>query len=84
MKRESIQMPESGAGLSKPLESEPDRFVTAKELLEQVLPVGRGRLRRMCQSGLVPYIKPNGGRKLLFHIPSVKDALLRLQRSGDL
>lgn len=71
-------LPETAA--DKAPEFSPDGFVTAQELLDRMLPVGRGRLRQMCQDGLIPYIRPAGSRKLLFYPPAVREALLRLQR----
>jgi hypothetical protein len=55
-------------------------IVDEKEILRQV-PVSRRTLFNLRQSGKIPYINL-GGRRVLYHWPSVEAALLRQQRGG--
>ena len=55
-------------------------FVDTKQLLASV-PVCRRTLAHWREKGLIPYIN-TGGRRILFHLPSVTEALLRQQRGG--
>ena len=57
-------------------------FVDEAECLRRV-PVSRRTWYSWRTAGKVPTIKV-GGRRCLFHWPSVEAALLRMQRGGDL
>ena len=63
---------------SQPLREE--AFLDEKELLQR-LPISRRTLFTWRTSGKIPYVCV-GGRRVLFHWPSVEAALLRLQRGG--
>lgn len=56
-------------------------IVEEKEMLKQV-PVCRRTWYNWRKDGKIPYIKI--GRRCLYHLPSVLEALLRLQRGGNL
>jgi len=56
-------------------------FLDEKELLK-LLPVSRRTLFNWRESGKIPSVKI--GRRCLYHFPSVEQALLRLQRGGNL
>lgn len=66
---------------NKTLASEAN-FIDEKQLLAR-LPVSRGTLFSWRTSGKIPYVRL-GGRRILFHWPSVEAALLRYQRGGSL
>jgi excisionase family DNA binding protein len=55
-------------------------FIDEKELLRR-LPVSRRTLFTWRESGKIPFVRL-GGRRVLFHWPSVEAALLRMQRGG--
>jgi predicted site-specific integrase-resolvase len=57
-------------------------FIDEKQLLAR-LPVCRRTLFSWRTSGKIPYVRL-GGRRILFHWPSVEAALLRYQRGGNL
>jgi predicted site-specific integrase-resolvase len=57
-------------------------FIDEKQLLAR-LPVSRRTLFSWRTSGKIPYVQL-GGRRILFHWPSVEAALLRYQRGGNL
>ncbi len=46
----------------------------------QNLPVSRGTLFAWRKSGKIPHIRLKG--RVLYHLPSVREALLRLQKGG--
>ena len=72
---------ESGAdNLEKSSVNEP-QFLSADELVAR-LGIGRARLRRWQRDGIVPAIKPPGGRKYLFIMSDVLQSLRRHQRGG--
>ena len=52
-------------------------FIDQKQLLAR-LPISRRTLFNWRTSGKIPYVRP-GGRRILFHWPSVEAALLRHQ-----
>ena len=57
-------------------------FIDEKQLLARV-PVSRRTLYHWRETGKIPYVNL-GGRRVLFHWPSVEQALLRYQRgAGD-
>ncbi len=55
-------------------------FIDEKELLAR-LPVSRRTLFNWRYSGKIPFVNL-GGRKLVYHWPSVEAALLRMQKGG--
>jgi predicted site-specific integrase-resolvase len=55
-------------------------FINEKELLKRI-PVSRRTLFAYRNSGKIPCVCL-GGRRILFHWPSVEAALLRQQRGG--
>jgi predicted site-specific integrase-resolvase len=57
-------------------------FIDEKQLLAR-LPVSRRTLFSWRTSGKIPFVRL-GGRRILFHWPSVEAALLRYQRGGNL
>lgn len=57
-------------------------FIDEKELLRR-LPVSRRTLFTWRETGKIPFVRL-GGRRVLFHWPSVEAALLRMQRGGVL
>jgi predicted DNA-binding transcriptional regulator AlpA len=56
-------------------------FLAEKELLKR-LPISRRTLFDWRTSGKIPCVRL-GGRRILFHWPSVEAALLRQQRGGE-
>ena len=46
------------------------------------VPLGERTLRTEIKKGHIPAIKMPGGRRLLFHWPSVEKALIRYQKGG--
>ncbi|HTX21574.1 MAG TPA: hypothetical protein VMD27_06935 [Candidatus Aquilonibacter sp.] len=60
---------------------EPD-FINEKELLKR-LPVSRRTLFSWRTTGKIPFVRL-GGRRVLFHWPSIEAALLRMQKGGSL
>jgi hypothetical protein len=56
-------------------------IIDESTLLERV-PISPRTARNWREKGLLPYIKPPGGRRLLYHWPSVEAALLRMQTGG--
>jgi len=55
-------------------------FINEKELLKR-LPVSRRTLFSWRTTGKIPFVRL-GGRRVLFHWPSIEAALLRKQRGG--
>jgi predicted site-specific integrase-resolvase len=56
-------------------------FIDETELLKR-LPVSRRTLFAWRESGTIPCVRPPGGRRVIYHWPSVKAALLRKQNGG--
>jgi excisionase family DNA binding protein len=56
-------------------------FIDEKELLKR-LPVSRRTLFSWRTSGKIPFVRL-GGRRVLFHWPSVEAAMLRMQTGGS-
>jgi hypothetical protein len=56
-------------------------FINEKQLLAK-LPISRRTLFNWRMSGKIPCVRL-GGRRILFHWPSVEAALLRYQRGGQ-
>lgn len=79
MKRIETNQPETGAGQEKSLVEL--QILSADKVAER-LGIGRARLRRWQKDGVVPSIKPPGGRKFLFIWEDVIEALRRHQRGG--
>ena len=50
--------------------------------LVKAVPLSPRSLRTGIKEGIIPVIRLPGGRRLLFHLPSVEKALLRFQRGG--
>ncbi len=69
---------ENPANVQPPAEA---GFIDEKQLLSR-LPVSRRALFNWRNSGKIPSVRL-GGRKILFHWPSVEAALLRHQHGGD-
>jgi len=67
---ESDQTPSSETG-----------FIDQKQILAR-LPISRRTLFNWRTSGKIPCVRP-GGRRILFHWPSVEAALLRHQQGGQ-
>jgi len=56
-------------------------FIDEKELLKR-LPVSRRTLFSWRTTGKIPFVRL-GGRRVLFHWPSVEAAMLRMQTGGS-
>ena len=56
-------------------------FIDEKQLLK-LLPVSRRTLWQWRETGKIPCVRLPGGRRVLFHWPSVEAALLRRQKGG--
>jgi predicted site-specific integrase-resolvase len=56
-------------------------FIDEKELLAR-LPVSRRTLWQWREDGKIPCVRVPGGRRVIYHLPSVEAALLRLQKGG--
>ena len=69
--------PESKNGAAPPGEA---GFIDEKELLKR-LPVSRRTLFNWRATGKIPFVRL-GGRRVLFHWPSIEAALLRKQHGG--
>jgi predicted site-specific integrase-resolvase len=64
-----------------PANMTPD-FINERELLRR-LPVSRRTLFSWRTTGKIPFVRL-GGRRVLFHWPSVEAAMLRMQTGGSL
>jgi hypothetical protein len=62
-----------------PPAGEPSDFLDTVGLLKLV-PFCKGTLDNRRKAGLIPYIN-SGGRRVIYHWPSVREALLRMQRN---
>jgi predicted site-specific integrase-resolvase len=56
-------------------------FIDEKTLLER-LPISRRTLFAWRESGNIPCVRLPGGRRVIYHWPSVEAALLRKQKGG--
>jgi len=76
-------LPDTGkiAGNSQGQPALPPNFTDFTGLLAAV-PLSERTLRAEIKRGRIPAIRLPGGRRLIFHIPSVERALLRFQRGG--
>ena len=52
------------------------------DALAAAVPLSARTLREQIKRGQIPTIRLPGGRRLLFHLPSVEKSLLRFQRGG--
>jgi hypothetical protein len=50
--------------------------------LRAAVPLSPRTLRELIKRGLIPHIRMKGGRRLIFHGPSVNCAVLRFQKGG--
>jgi hypothetical protein len=50
--------------------------------LRAAVPLSERTLRSEIKKGRLPAIRMPGGRRLLFHLPSIEKSLLRFQRGG--
>lgn len=64
----------------QPPPGEPGGFIGTDTLLTRV-PVSRGTLMSWRKAGKIPWVRLTG-RRVLWHWPSVEQALLRMQRGG--
>ena len=83
MKKQLVAIPESATGnqmVAATAPTEPTGFIDTTAFLKLV-PVSRATLGNWMRDGKIPYIK-NGGRRVLFDWPTVREALLRKQRGG--
>lgn len=64
-------------------DSELSEFVVAEKLTKEI-PVSLGTIRNWTKAGKLPCVRINGSRRVLYHMPSVREALLRQQRGGGL
>lgn len=69
-------------GMKHEINAAPPGLLDEDALLQR-LPVSRRTLHSWRTKGLLPYVRPPGGRRVLYHWPSVESALLRLQRGGQ-
>lgn len=67
--------------LAKPQIPLPPGFADFSGLAAAV-PLGERTLREEIKKGNIPAIRMPGGRRLLFHMPSVERSLLRFQKGG--
>jgi hypothetical protein len=56
-------------------------FIDEVELLKR-LPVSRRTIFQWRVSGKLPFLRVPGSRRILFHWPTLRQALLRLERNG--
>ena len=56
-------------------------FIDTPQFLAKV-PISRRTLQEWRDKGLIPWVNTKG-RRVLFHWPSVQQALLRQQRNGE-
>jgi hypothetical protein len=56
-------------------------FIDEKELLTR-LPISRRTLWQWREDGKIPCVRLPGGRRVIYHWPSVRSALLRRQNGG--
>lgn len=63
-------------GSAKPI------FITFAELAQNV-PLCERSLREAIRRGRIPSIRLPGARRVMFHWPSVQEALLRMQRGAE-
>ena len=59
----------------------PGGFFGFQQLCADV-PLSPRTLRQLVKDEVIPHIRMKGGRRLLFHGPSVERALLRFQKGG--
>jgi len=77
----NVKTPDVGTGeQSKLPATDQTEFVTANDLIRFV-PMGRGALRARMKDGTIPFIRL-GERIYHFHLPSVRESLIRRQQGG--
>jgi len=76
MKKQTV-LPAAAAGAAQT--SEPAGFINEAVILGR-LPVCRRTLKAWRDAGKIPFAKI--GKRVLYHWPSVEQALLRMQRGG--
>jgi hypothetical protein len=76
MKQNNVLQPDTGTGDKLPGWT---GMVDTAGLMQH-LPLCRRSIFMLRKQGKLPYIKL--GAKVLFHLPSVQEALLRMQRNG--
>jgi excisionase family DNA binding protein len=81
MSAKKLETPDTGTGSEVASDSLDDLFLTPQQLCAR-LHLGRGRLRAWQKKGLLPHIRPDGSRKILFSWASVKAALARMERQA--
>jgi predicted DNA-binding transcriptional regulator AlpA len=79
--RNASRTPSASTDASGNGESGESNFIDQKQLLAK-LPISRRTLFNWRTSGKIPCVRL-GGRRILFHWPSVEAALLRHQRGGQ-
>lgn len=57
-----------------------DAGIIDEAALLQKLPVSRRTLHTWRESGVLPYIRPPGSRRVLYHWPTIEAKLLRSQQ----
>ena len=76
--KKPIPLPTAAAGVAQ-LPSETVGIVNEALLLREI-PVCRRTLKSWRDSGKLPHIKI--GKRVLYHLPTVREALMRMQRGG--
>lgn len=66
--------------VAHPPAGEPAGFIGNDELLKR-LPVSIGTLQNWRRAGKLPFVKLSG-RRVLYHWPTVEQAILRMQKGG--
>lgn len=74
------QMPDA-AQPTAPSTNLPNGFFDFQQL-RNFVPLSERTLRSLIKRGIIPHIRLRGGRRLIFHGPSVERALIRFQRGG--
>ena len=75
--KKSIELPTASAGAGQT--AEPAGFINEEVILGR-LPICRRTLKAWRDAGKIPFAKI--GKRVLYHWPSVEQALLRMQRGG--
>ena len=74
MKKHVVKLPDATTG------QEAATIVDEKQL-RKLIPLSRRTLFNLRRSGKLPFINA-GGRRNLYHVPSVTAAFLRMQKNG--
>ena len=67
--------------LAKLTPRQPEGFIELAQALERTK-LSERTFRETLKRGLLPVVRLKGGRRLLFHWPSLESALLRFQKGG--